>query len=269
MTAAYRFAPLLLLCASLSLGQTSPTVPPATPARPAFHIEAKEPTVEELKLRLKRAELALADWPELGHFAEANAEIGPPQPKEKRVVFLGDSITQVWKLKQYFPGRPLYINRGLSGQTTPQMLIRFRPDVIHLQPKVVVILAGTNDIAGNTGPMTLEQIEDNYASIAELARMHKIKVLFCSVLPIHNHTERSKLFFTQRSQEKILALNRWLKDKQKKYHYTYVDYFNAMVDGEGLLRKNLAADGLHPNAEGYAIMSKVLGAYLDKAEGRQ
>jgi lysophospholipase L1-like esterase len=269
MHADYRFAPLLLLSACLSVAQTSPPTSPVTPASPGLRMEVKEPTPEELKLRLKRAEQALADWPELGRFAKANEEIGPPRPKEKRVVFLGDSITQVWKLEQYFPGRSNYLNRGISGQTTPQMLVRFRADVIRLQPKAVVILAGTNDIAGNTGPMTLEQIEDNYASIAELAKVHKIKVFFCSVLPVHNYTERSKLFFAQRPQEEIVALNRWLRDNQNKYHYTYVDYFEAMVDSEGSLQEKLAADGLHPNAEGYAIMSKVLGTYLNKMEGRR
>ena len=135
----------------------------------------------------------------------------PPAPGENRVVFFGDSITDIWKLEDYFPGKP-YLNRGIGGQTTPQMLVRFRQDVIDLHPKVVVILAGTNDIAGNTGPMRLEDIEADYASLAELARANHIAVVFSSVLPVHNYTPKSQDFFAQRSPEKILALNRWLKD---------------------------------------------------------
>ena len=126
-------------------------------------------------------------------------------------MFFGDSITDIWKLEDYFPGKP-YLNRGIGGQTTPQMLVRFRQDVIDLHPSVVVILAGTNDIAGNTGPMSLETIEANYSSLAELARAHNIRVVFSSVLPVHNYTPKSQDFFAQRSPEKILALNRWLKD---------------------------------------------------------
>ena len=149
------------------------------------------------------------------------------------------------------------------------MLVRFRADVITLRPKVVIILAGTNDIAGNTGPMTLEQIEDNYATFAELSRLHDIKVIFCSVMPVHNYTERAKDRLVGRPPEKILALNRWLKENAARYHYTYVDYFAAMVDDKGLLRAELAADGLHPNAEGYAIMAKVVGPTITRILGKK
>src|ERR1700730_1836475 len=142
---------------------------------------------------------------------EANAAVKPPAPGENRVVFFGDSITDIWHLDEYFPGKP-YINRGIGGQTTPQMLVRFRQDVIDLHPKVVIILAGTNDIAGNTGPMRLEDIEDDFSSLADLARANGIKLIYSSVLPVHNYTDRSKDFFAQRSPEKILALNAWLKN---------------------------------------------------------
>ena len=137
------------------------------------------------------------DFGQLARYRDANAALKPPARGENRVVFFGDSITDIWHLDEYFPGKP-YVNRGIGGQTTPQMLVRFRQDVIDLQPKVVIILAGTNDIAGNTGPMRLEDIEANFASLAELARANNIKVIYCSVLPVHNYTEKSKDFFAQR-----------------------------------------------------------------------
>jgi lysophospholipase L1-like esterase len=179
-------------------------------------------------------------------------------------VFFGDSITDLWKLDEYFPGKP-YINRGIGGQTTSQMLVRFRQDVIDLQPKVVVILAGTNDIAGNTGPMRLEDIEANYASFAELARAHDIRVVLSSVLPVHNYTPSSQDFFAQRSPEKILKLNRWLKDYSAANGVVYLDYFGAVVDDKGLLKRDLADDGLHPNVEGYKLMAPLAQAAIEKA----
>jgi lysophospholipase L1-like esterase len=177
---------------------------------------------------------------------------------------MGDSITDAWHLSEYFPGKS-YVNRGISGQTTPQMLIRFRPDVIDLQPKAVVILAGTNDIAGNTGPMTLEDIENNYASMAELARAHGIRTVFSSVIPVNNYTPRAELLFVQRPPEKILALNRWLKGYCARNGDVYLDYFSAMVDQKGLLRQDLAIDGLHPNPEGYKIMAPLAQAAIERA----
>src|SRR6476660_4520502 len=156
--------------------------------------------------RLDRAEKQLKDWPNLGRYRDANSKVVAPGKNEDRVVFMGDSITDGWKLADYFPGRP-FINRGISGQTTPQMLIRFRPDVIALQPKVVVILAGTNDIAGNTGPSTLEMIEDNLANMADLARMNGIRVVLCSVLPVYDYPWKPGLT----PAPKIVALNAWMK----------------------------------------------------------
>jgi lysophospholipase L1-like esterase len=147
------------------------------------------------KYRASRIAIYMDDFGQLTRYREANAQLKAPAPTENRVVFFGDSITDMWKLEEYFPGKP-YINRGIGGQTTPQMLVRFRQDVIDLQPKVVVILAGTNDIAGNTGPMRREDIEANYASLAELARVHNIGVVFASVLPVHNYTPESKEFLS-------------------------------------------------------------------------
>jgi len=204
------------------------------------------------------------DFGELDRYREANATLKPPAMGEKRVIFFGDSITDLWKLDEYFRDKP-YINRGIGGQTTPQMLVRFRQDVINLQPRVVVILAGTNDIAGNTGPILLEDIEANYASMAELARANGINVVFSSVLPVHNYTPQSQDLFAQRSPEKILRLNRWLKDYCASNGLIYLDYFNAMVDEKGLLKRDLAEDGLHPNKAGYAIMAPLAQAAIERA----
>jgi lysophospholipase L1-like esterase len=199
----------------------------------------------------------------LARYRDANAALKPPAESENRVVFFGDSITDIWHLEEYFPGKP-YVNRGIGGQTTPQMLIRFRQDVIDLQPKVVVILAGTNDIAGNTGPMRLEDIEADYSTMAELARVHNIRVIFSSVLPVHNYTPRGQEFFAQRSPGKILELNRWLKNYCTANGLVYLDYFTPMVDEKGLLKRDLAEDGLHPNATGYKIMAPLAEAAIEK-----
>jgi len=208
--------------------------------------------------------LWMSDFGNLGRYRDANAKLAALSASESRVVFMGDSITDMWKLEQSFPGKP-YVNRGIGGQTTPQMLIRFRPDVIDLAPKVVVILAGTNDIAGNTGPMTLAAIEANLATMSELARLHGIKVILSSVLPVNNYTEPSKLFFPLRPPAEILELNAWIKDHAARNGFVYLDYFSAMVDDKGMLRVELAEDGLHPNDKGYAIMAPLAQKAIDQA----
>src|ERR1700685_340415 len=214
--------------------------------------------------RASRIAIFTDDFGQLARYRDANASLKPPTAGENRVVFFGDSITDKWNLEDYFPGKP-YLNRGISGQTTPQMLVRFRQDAIDLQPKVIVILAGTNDIAGNTGPMRLEDIEANYASMAELARAHQIHVVFSSILPVHDYTPRSQDLFAQRSPEKILELNRWLKAYCAAKGNVYLDYFSAMVDEKGLLKRDLAEDGLHPTASGYKLMAPLAQAAIDKA----
>src|SRR5208283_1235102 len=181
------------------------------------------------KYRASRIAVFTDDYGQLARYREADAALAAPAESENRVVFFGDSITDIWHLDQYFPGKP-YVNRGIGGQTTPQMLVRFRQDVIDLHPKVVVILAGTNDIAGNTGPMRNEDIEANLASMAELARVHGIRLVFSSVLPVHNYTDKAKDFFAQRPQVRILELNTWLKDYCAKNGVEYLDYFSALVD---------------------------------------
>jgi lysophospholipase L1-like esterase len=217
---------------------------------------------EALKQQLDRAQRRLQDWPAINRYKEANAKVPAPEKSEGRVVFMGDSITDGWKLDEYFSSKP-YINRGISGQTTPQMLIRFRPDVIALKPRAVLILAGTNDIAGNTGPMTLEMIEDNYASMADMAKANGIKVIFASVLPIHDYGKRK--MSEGRPPEQILKLNEWLKAYCQARGHIYLDYFSKMVDDKGMLKAELANDGLHPNAEGYKIMAPLAESAIQQA----
>jgi lysophospholipase L1-like esterase len=208
--------------------------------------------------------LWMNDYANLARYRDANAKLGPPASNEDRVVFMGDSITDIWHLDKSFPGKP-YVNRGIGGQTTPQMLIRLRPDVIALAPRVVVILAGTNDISGNTGPMTLGEIEANLQTMCELARLHRIRVVLASVLPVNNYTERSKLFFPLRPPDQILELNRWIKDYATRNNYIHLDYFSAMVDDKGLLQRDLSEDGLHPNDKGYAVMAPLAQKAIDQA----
>ncbi|HEX3738305.1 MAG TPA: SGNH/GDSL hydrolase family protein [Terriglobales bacterium] len=214
--------------------------------------------------RANRIAVYTDDYGQLARYREANAKLAPAAG-EDRVVFFGDSITDIWHLDQYFPGKP-YVNRGIGGQTTSQMLVRFRQDVIDLHPKVVVILAGTNDIAGNSGKISNEDIEANLASLADLARVNRIHLVYSSVLPVHNYTDKSKDFFAQRPMDRILALNVWLKDYCAKNKIVYLDYFPALVDDKGLLKKELADDGLHPNAAGFKIMAPMAEAAIEKAE---
>ena len=232
------------------------------------------PDCAEMKTRADRAETRLKDWPALARYHDDNIKVAPPAKNEQRVVFMGDSITDSWddpKYGGFFPGKP-YIDRGISGQTTPQMLIRFRPDVINLKPKVVVILAGTNDLAGNTGPTTLEAIEDNLASMADLATANGIRVVFASVLPVSDYEMRDGKPIVQtvrRPPAQILALNKWLKDYATAHHHGYLDYFSAMVDDKGFLKNELSDDGLHPNAQGYAVMAPLAEAAIAESLKRR
>lgn len=211
--------------------------------------------------RNSRTSLLMDDFGELARYEKANATVPAPSPGEKRVVFFGDSITDGWDLAKSFP-QSTYINRGISGQTTAQMLLRFREDVVNLQPKVVVILAGTNDIAGNTGPMPLPVIEANFASMAEIARANGIRVIFSSVLPLHNYTPDSDKFFPLRSTQQLLALNAWLKRYSAEHGHTYLDYYSGMLDEKGFLKLEYSEDGLHPNTAGYAKMTPLAEAAI-------
>lgn len=203
------------------------------------------------------------DWAWLARFKNSDSALSAPAPGENRVVFMGDSITQGWRIEGpngYFPGKP-YINRGISGQTTPQMLVRFRQDVIDLKPKAVVILAGINDIAGNTGPETLEEIEGNLASMAELAAADHIRVVLCSVMPAFDFPWSPGM----NPAPKVLALNAWMKSYAAEKGHVYVDYHSAMKDERDGLPAALSHDGVHPLAAGYAVMAPLVEAGIEKA----
>ena len=224
----------------------------------------------------------LQDWNQLGRYHQANQQLKNQPVDAKRVVFMGDSITDIWRLDEYFPGKP-YVNRGIGGQTTPQMLVRMYPDVIDLRPAVMVLLAGTNDIARNTGPMTAEMIQENIMAMTELAQHHGIKVVLCSLLPVSDY-----LFLKQQSGQAppsagpgpgaprikmtegrppadILKLNAWMSDYAARASALYVDYFTAFADERGWLKEAYSADGLHPNAQGYNVMAPLVAAGIQRA----
>lgn len=203
-----------------------------------------------------------ADWANFARYASENKLLGAPAAGEKRVVFMGNSITEGWKKTDsaFFASHP-YINRGISGQTTPQMLLRFRPDVIELKPAAVVILAGINDIAENTGPITLEAIFGNIVSMVQLAQANKIKVVMCSVLPANRFPWRPAI----QPADKVIALNKMLKEYAVQHKIVYVDYYTAMVDDEKGLPEKYAEDGIHPTAEGYSVMKELLQKGIKKA----
>lgn len=220
-----------------------------------------------LMLSLFQSKISNAqDWANLKAFEQANKSLGIPKTGENRVVFMGNSITIGWstKVPEFFNGKP-YINRGISGQTTPQMLLRFRQDVIDLHPKVVLILAGTNDIAGNTGPMSLEQIMDNICSMAELARANDIEPILCSVLP----AERYHWKPGKKPDEKIPMLNAMIQKYALEKDLIYLDYFGAMANDKMGLDKDLAEDGVHPTRKGYLIMGPLAEAAILKAQERR
>jgi lysophospholipase L1-like esterase len=222
-------------------------------------IHAQEQMSEYEKMMFERNKV---DWPYLNRYRDENSKLGLPVAGEKRVVFMGNSITEGWKDSSpgFFAGKP-YICRGISGQTTPQMLVRFRPDVIALKPQVVVILAGINDIAGNTGPATLEMIEDNLTSMAELAKANGIKVVLSSVLPAYDFPWNPGVF----PSERIILLNTWIQGFASKNGFYYVDYYSSMVDERKGLKSAFSEDGVHPNAEGYKVMELLVGKVLSKA----
>ena len=213
----------------------------------------------------------LQDWNQLGRYHSANQQLKKQAVPANRVVFMGDSITDLWNLEQYFPGKP-YVNRGIGGQTTPQMLVRMYPDVIDLKPAVVVLLAGINDIARNTGPETAEMIQQNIMAMTELSQLHGAKVILCSLLPVSDYpflrqqNAPSRLKMTEsHPPAEILRLNAWIKDYAAKVNAIYTDYFSAFVDERGWLKDAYSADGLHPNAEGYKVMATVLSGSLQKS----
>jgi lysophospholipase L1-like esterase len=236
------------------------------PAPPASGAATPQDETTRLRTQLEHAQQTLKDWPNLTRYRAENAALAAPAAGERRVLFMGDSITDGWGRQRgkFFPGKP-YVNRGISGQTTPQMLIRFHPDAIALQPKAVVILAGTNDIAGNTGPMTLEDIEGNLISMAEIAKANGIRVVLSSVMPVCDYI---KMQTDKRPPEKILALNSWIVDYAAKNGFVYLDYYSAMVDDKGMFKRELTYDGLHPNDAGYEVMGPLAERAIQKALGK-
>lgn len=199
--------------------------------------------------------LTAQDWANLSKYENENTLLSPKQVGEKRIVLMGDSITEFWLPihPEFFAGKS-YIDRGISGQTTPQMLIRFRPDVINLQPDVVVILAGVNDIAGNTGPTTPEKIFGNITSMVELAKANAIKVILCSILPANDFYWRPN----DKAAATIIQLNQLIKSYADKHHMPYIDYHAVMADASNGLPKEFSNDGVHPNLKGYQIMEPLL-----------
>ena len=204
----------------------------------------------------------LQDWNQLGRYHADDERLKAQPADSRRVVFLGDSITDGWQLAQFFPGKP-YVNRGISGQTTPQMLVRLFPDVLDLKPAALIILAGTNDIARNTGPVTLAMIEENFQAITELAQAHGIKVILCSLTPVSDYTARKQT--DQRPPADILKLNAWLREYAAKVHAVFADYYAALVDDKGMLREGDSNDGLHPNAKGYELLAPVAESAISQA----
>ena len=255
-------------CGVAARGQTSPTAP-ANPPSSMVQMVPNRAEQAAVTQRESREQQLMTDWPDLAKYGEADAALPPPAPGENRVVFMGDSITQIWPFhgayplaadSEFFPGKP-YINRGISGQTTPQMLVRFRQDVIDLHPKVVVILAGTNDLAGNTGPESTADIENNLISMSDLAHANGIRVVLCSILPAYDYPWRPGL----QPSAKIIAINQWMKSYAAANGDVYVDYYSAMADARGELPAAISIDGVHPNPAGFKIMAPLVEAGIAKA----
>jgi lysophospholipase L1-like esterase len=253
-------AALAVISAAPLLEAQQPAVDPEMPTvQQMASVKALHPAAYYAWKKTHDAQLLL-DFGGLDRFREAGAALPAPKPGEQRVIFMGDSITEDWHLEKSFPGKP-YINRGISGQTSPQMLVRFRQDVIDLKPKVVLILAGTNDIMENTGPMTTEQSGENIASMADLATANNIQVVLCSVLPSSDFAWSPEL----KPAPRIVELNAWIKKYAAEKGYIYVDYYSAMTDEHGGLPPSLSDDGVHPIAAGFAIMAPLAKAGIEEA----
>lgn len=265
--------------------QTAPTPPPPVPLIPAVPAAVKAAAAKSAaaaaapvsKAAVKSAtpssgpvsagqiafmQARLADWPQLNQYRAANEALGPPAEGEERVVFFGASMTEFWGKygSTFFPGKP-YVNRGISGQTTAQMVARFRQDVINLHPRAVVILGGTNDIAGNTGEMTPEMTEANWQTMADMAKENGIRVIFASLTPATELNWHKGV----KPAEKIKALNVWLQGYCVRHSLTYLDYYSVLTNADGGMKTELSADGVHANPKGYTLMAPLAQAAIDKA----
>ena len=224
----------LMLYAGRVQAQTSTVTAPPPDAKQVEHMQSQ-----------------LMDWPNLGRYQAENATLPPPAEPDQRVVFFGDSITDNWGRSRatFFPGKP-YVNRGISGQATPQMLLRFQQDVVHLHPAVVVLLGGTNDIAGNTGPSTPQMIEDNIASMIAVAKANGIKFVLASITPAAAYPWRQSVH----PVDAIREVNAWSRSYCASQGCIYLDYYSAMSDANGAMLPGLSSDGVHPTAKGYDVM---------------
>ncbi|PYV82250.1 MAG: capsular biosynthesis protein [Acidobacteria bacterium] len=223
-------------------------------------------TINELERELAAQVRLLSDWGGLTRYGSENAELGAPAPGVDRVVFLGDEITEMWGRgkAQFFPGKP-FLNRGISHQTTPQMLVRFRQDVISLKPKVVVIQAGSNDLAGYSGPATQGTIAENFMSMTELAKANGIRVVLSSITPV---CDCFRTLTDRRPPGKIIGMNRWLKDYAARSGLVYLDYYSALAESR-TMKKDLTVDGLIPNDAGYEVMAPPAEQAIVQALGKR
>jgi len=237
------------------------TVPAVLPAQVVETIHANKgsccPT-----MAAERLASDLQDWAQLGRYHEDDVNLLAAPAPAGRVVFMGDSITDGWKLAASFPGQP-YVDRGISGQITSQMLLRMFPDVIALHPAAMIVLAGTNDIAGNNGPETLQMIEDNLQAMTELAQAHHIKVILCALTPISDYMPSKQS--AHRPPSDILKLNAWIRRYAAASGAGFADYYSALVDAQGMLKDGFSHDGLHPNPAGYALLAPVASQAIEKA----
>jgi lysophospholipase L1-like esterase len=255
-----RTAVVALIFSVLTSAQT-PAQPGAATANPG----QPTPTPDQIARQRAQQEQLANDWPNLARYRDANRNLPPVSASESRVVFMGDSITELWDRDsgKFFASKG-YLGRGIGGQTTPQMLIRFQQDVVALKPKVVVINAGTNDIAGNTGPSSLEMIEDNLRSMTQIAAANGIHVVLASVTPAYDYPWKRGL----EPADKVVSLNSWMKDYCARTGCVYADYFTPMADEKHGMKEGLSRDGIHPTPAGYAIMAPIAERAIAQAVGK-
>jgi lysophospholipase L1-like esterase len=253
-------ATLTLVFSALTSAQTPAQAGAATgnPGQPTL-------TPDQIARQRAQQEQLANDWPNLARYRDANRDLPPVSASESRVVFMGDSITELWDRDsgKFFASKG-YLGRGIGGQTTPQMLVRFQQDVVALKPKVVVINAGTNDIAGNTGPSSVEMIEDNLKSMTQIAAANGIHVVLASVTPAYDYPWKRGL----EPAEKVVVLNSWMKDYCTKAGCVYADYFTPMADEKHGMKEGLSRDGIHPTPAGYAIMAPIAERAIAQALGK-